>query len=108
MSQKVTEFFAKQQQLLANSPQLAYFVSFEELYNKKLWHQLTLKLLEYIHKENPNNMKEIYDNFISDFETRIKQLSLVEISIFVVKQIPNSNDKLQFIEKISGLFSFCC
>lgn len=105
MSQKVNDFFAKQQQALGNSPQLSYWVAFEELYNKKLWHQLTLKLLDYIHKEKPSNMLEIYENFLSDFETRIKQLSLVEISIFVVQQIENHTDKLKFIEKISGMFS---
>ncbi|KAI7687057.1 26S proteasome non-ATPase regulatory subunit 13 [Sarcoptes scabiei] len=96
MSQKVSDFLAKQQ----SSPYSSYWVTFDELYNKKLWHQLTIKLLEFIHKEQPKNLLEVYENFISDFETRMKCLSLVEIVAFVVKEIPNFEEKLTFIDKI--------
>ena len=98
MSQKVSNFLTKQQQ----SSNASYWVTFDELYNKKLWHQLTIKLLEFIHKEQPRNLVEIYENFISDFETRIKCLSLVEIAVFIVKEISNHEEKLQFLEKIKG------
>lgn len=98
MSQKVSDFLAKQQ----SSPYSSYWVTFDELYNKKLWHQLTIKLLEFIHKEQPKNLLEVYENFISDFETRMKCLSLVEIVAFVVKEIPNFEEKLTFIDKIKG------
>lgn len=99
MSQKVSDFLTKQQQQSSNA---SYWVTFDELYNKKLWHQLTIKLLEFIHKEQPRNLVEIYENFISDFETRIKSLSLVEIAVFVVKEISNHEEKLKFLEKIKG------
>lgn len=102
MSQKVAEFLAKQQQLMGDSSQAPYWIAFDELYNKKLWHQLTLKLLEFIREEKPQNLLEIYDNFISDFEIRINQLSLVEIAVYVVKQIPTVDAKFEFIEKIKG------
>ncbi|KAI2807010.1 26S proteasome non-ATPase regulatory subunit 13 [Blomia tropicalis] len=102
MSTSVSDYLAKQQQVNANSPLLSYFVAFEELYNKKLYHQLTIKLLQFIQNENPKNLVELYENFISDFETRIKHLSLVEMSSRIIDQIPLAEAKLQFIEKIQG------
>lgn len=104
MSTSVSDYLAKQQQVNANSPLLSYFVAFEELYNKKLYHQLTIKLLQFIQNENPKNLVELYENFISDFETRIKHLSLVEMSSRIIDQIPLAEAKLQFIEKIQGIF----
>lgn len=103
MSQRVAEFLPKQLQSVAGTSQHSYWVTFEELYNKKLYHQLTIKLLDYLQKESPQNLLEIYENFISDFELRIKPLSLVEIVAYVVKQIPNNEDKIVFTEKIKGL-----
>lgn len=100
-SQKVSEFLAKQQQQ-AQGNSAAYYVAFEELYTKKLWHQLTLKLLAFITEEHPKNLVELYENFISDFESRIKHLSLVEIASNVSVQIAAIPEKLKFIEKIKG------
>mgnify|MGYP000176770729 CR=1 FL=1 len=102
-SQKVSDYLAKQQQVTAATPNIsAYYVAFEELYNKKLYHQLTIKLLQFIQKESPSNLLDLYENFISDIETRIKHLSLVEITSHIIKQISSVEDKLTFIEKIKG------
>ncbi|KAL3883921.1 hypothetical protein ACJMK2_030147 [Sinanodonta woodiana] len=75
----------------------------EELYNKKLWHQVTLRLLNFV--KNPIFMKgdaliRMYENFISDFEHRINPLALVEIIIFVVRQISDPKQAIDFLEKI--------
>lgn len=101
MAQKVSDYLAKQQQAAGITAQTAaYYAAFEELYTKKLWHQLTLKLLAFIAEERPANLVELYENFIIDFESRIKHLSLVEIASNVVAQIPATEEKLKFIEKI--------
>ncbi len=103
MAQKVSDYLAKQQQAAGITAQTAaYYAAFEELYTKKLWHQLTLKLLAFIAEERPANLVELYENFIVDFESRIKHLSLVEIASNVVAQIPATEEKLKFIEKIKG------
>ena len=49
----------------------------EELYNKKLWHQLT-KLMSSLVKEASlqDKLVAIYQEFIVDFESRIDPLSL--------------------------------
>ena len=79
-----------------------WFANFEELYTKRLWHQLSVKLLEFVQLEQAKhlNLVEIYEHFISDFETKINQLTLVEIVVFIVKQIKKQEEAIAFIQKI--------
>ncbi|XP_014787453.1 26S proteasome non-ATPase regulatory subunit 13 [Octopus bimaculoides] len=75
----------------------------EELYNKKLWHQLTLKLQDFVKDpifSTGDGLIKLYENFISDFEHRINSLALVELVIQVVKQISDANQAVEFLEKI--------
>lgn len=79
-----------------------WFANFEELYTKRLWHQLSVKLLEFVQLEQAKqlNLVEIYEHFISDFESKINQLTLVEIVVFIVKQIKKQEEAITFIQKI--------
>ncbi|XP_062612417.1 26S proteasome non-ATPase regulatory subunit 13-like [Saccostrea cucullata] len=75
----------------------------EELYNKKLWHQLTLKLLNFV--KNPifskgDGLIKMYENFIADFEHRINLLALAELTVYIVKQMTDADAAVSFIEKI--------
>lgn len=77
----------------------------EELHNKKLWHQLTLKLLVFV--KNPSlqkgdNLIQLYNSFISSFENKINPLSLVEIIAIVVEQFLNKKDAVTFLQKIEA------
>ncbi|XP_067902872.1 26S proteasome non-ATPase regulatory subunit 13 isoform X2 [Heterodontus francisci] len=74
----------------------------EELYNKKLWHQLTVQLHNFV--QNPcfasgDGLIKLYENFINEFEHRINPLSLVEIVLHVVRQMTDPNVALTFLEK---------
>ncbi|MCJ8734542.1 hypothetical protein PDJAM_G00236390 [Pangasius djambal] len=77
--------FLKLQQ--GKTPEIAAeWHTLEDLYNRKLWHQLTLRLSEFV--QNPcvckgDGLVQLYENFISDFEHRINPLSLVEILLHV-------------------------
>jgi len=75
-----------------------YFGSFEQLFDKRLWHQLSVKLLEFVQLEQAKqfNLVELYENFIADFETKINQLTLVEIVVFIVQQINNKDEAITF------------
>lgn len=79
-----------------------WFANFDELYNKRLWHQLAVKLLEFVQLEQANqiNLVELYENFIYDFETKINLLTLAEIVVFISNQITNQEDAVKFIKKI--------
>ncbi|EEB19546.1 26S proteasome non-ATPase regulatory subunit, putative [Pediculus humanus corporis] len=77
----------------------------EELYNKKLWHQLTLKVEEFV--KNPALQKgdaliKLYNNFIYVFENRINPLSLVEIVAYVITQFSDPKEAVEFLEKTEG------
>ncbi|KAG8563789.1 hypothetical protein GDO81_016201 [Engystomops pustulosus] len=98
----VTGFLQQQQSQSATPETAAIWHRLEELHNKKLWHQLTLQLLDFV--QDPECAKgdgliKLYENFISDFEHRINPLSLVEIILHVVRQMTDPTVALNFLEK---------
>nr|XP_054774480.1 26S proteasome non-ATPase regulatory subunit 13-like [Lytechinus pictus] len=69
----------------------------------RLWHQVTLKLLDFVKHEQfaqGDGLLKLYENFLSDFEHRINPLSLAEIGAVIVRQVPDYNEALTFIDKI--------
>uniref|UniRef100_A0A8C5DSL1 26S proteasome non-ATPase regulatory subunit 13 n=1 Tax=Gouania willdenowi TaxID=441366 RepID=A0A8C5DSL1_GOUWI len=74
----------------------------EELHNKRLWHQLTLKITDFVKDpsfKTGDGLIQLYDNFLSDFEHRINPLSLVEIILYVARQMTDPKDAITFLEK---------
>lgn len=45
-------------------------------------------------------MVDMYENFLIDFEHRINQLTLVEITLFVVRQMQEAGKAMEFMKKI--------
>uniref|UniRef100_UPI00358EC173 26S proteasome non-ATPase regulatory subunit 13 n=1 Tax=Myxine glutinosa TaxID=7769 RepID=UPI00358EC173 len=94
--------FLKEQQSQSSAELAEEWQALEELYNKKLWHQLTLRLLKFVRHScfsSGDGLPNLYENFICDFEHRINPLSFVEIALQIVKQIPEKSESLQFLEK---------
>ncbi|XP_026346139.1 26S proteasome non-ATPase regulatory subunit 13 isoform X1 [Ursus americanus] len=91
------------QQSQSSGPgQAAVWHRLEELYTKKLWHQLTLQVLDFV--QDPcfaqgDGLIKLYENFISEFEHRVNPLSLVEIILHVVRQMTDPTVALTFLEK---------
>lgn len=85
----------------AKPGQESWWSDFESMYNKKLWHQLTLKLLEFLRRPEAQqeDLVGLYDNFIFDFETRLNPFYLVEIVIFVIQQ-KSAEETLTFLSGI--------
>ncbi|ESO09500.1 hypothetical protein HELRODRAFT_156472 [Helobdella robusta] len=103
-SRNIAGYFRDQQKKCQDHADLCQEWSLlEELYNKKLWHQLTLRVLQFskhpYFSEN-DNLIQFYQNFIIDFEHRINPLALMEIVIGVVKQMKDFQEALKFLEKI--------
>jgi len=68
-----------------------------------LWHQLTLKLVEVVKDIEfaaKDGLISMYENFMADFDHRINPLSLVEIVLYVTKQILEPEKAIEFLEKI--------
>jgi 26S proteasome regulatory subunit N9 len=64
------------------------FLTFEDLWERKLWHQLTDTLLE--HFSNPESTAQrlpIYKTFIISFADKINQLKLVKLALSASAQI---------------------
>jgi len=77
------------------------WISMEDFYNRKLWHQLTLALVKYV-KSKPHpadHLAEVYRTFLSDFDHRISSLALSTIGLIVAEDVP-ANQKIEFLEAL--------
>ncbi|KAH9887038.1 hypothetical protein C8Q73DRAFT_714468 [Cubamyces lactineus] len=75
-----------------------FFESFRSLHSRKLWHQLTNKLLEFFdHPLSKPYRVGVFDKFVHDFESKLNQLRLVEMGVKVSKEIDNPVTHLQFL-----------
>jgi len=88
----------------SSSPEISSkFAEFEEFYNKKLWHQLTLGLVELVQMKDMQQGKEIldlYTNIICEMENKINPMSLVELTSAIITQIPDDKEAVAFVEKM--------
>uniref|UniRef100_A0AAQ5XV14 26S proteasome non-ATPase regulatory subunit 13 n=1 Tax=Amphiprion ocellaris TaxID=80972 RepID=A0AAQ5XV14_AMPOC len=95
--------YLKQQQSNSSTPEMAAeWHALEDLYNKRLWHQLTLKLTDFVKDpcfKTGDGLIQLYENFLCDFEHRINPLSLVEIILYVARQMSDPKDAITFLEK---------
>ena len=102
MVSKDVNTYLSQNQNVADKELAAEWAQLEELHNKRLWHQLTLKLETFV--KNPalqkeDNLVQLYVNFLSTFENKINPLSLVEILAIVIQQFQNKQEAITFLEK---------
>eukprot|EP00062_Callorhinchus_milii_P026204 gi/632988047/ref/XP_007882893.1/ PREDICTED: 26S proteasome non-ATPase regulatory subunit 13-like [Callorhinchus milii] len=94
--------FLKQQQSESGTAELGQeWHTLELLYSKKLWHQLTMRVQNFV--QNPcfasgDGLIKLYENFISEFEHRVNPLSLVEIVLNVVRQMTDPNQAVKFLD----------
>ncbi|XP_066593718.1 26S proteasome non-ATPase regulatory subunit 13 [Prorops nasuta] len=94
--------FLSQKQKISDKKLAAEWAALEELYNKRLWHQLTLKLQIFVKHsslQNGDNLVQLYNNFLSTFENKINPLSLVEILAHVIQQFNDKQEAIKFLEK---------
>ncbi|ENN75033.1 hypothetical protein HUJ04_001260 [Dendroctonus ponderosae] len=99
--QNVSDYLSNQQK--EGTKELANeWATLEELHNKKLWHQLTLRLMVLIKKpelQKGDHLIQLYNNFIQTFENKINPLSLVEIVAVVIEQFKDPKEAVAFLEK---------
>ncbi|KEF53706.1 26S proteasome regulatory subunit N9 [Exophiala aquamarina CBS 119918] len=78
------------------------FLTFEDLWERKLWHQLTDQLLEYF--QNPESTAQrlpIYNTFIISFADKINQLKLVKLALSASAQIKDDSERSQFLKTLA-------
>ncbi|KAF7912461.1 uncharacterized protein EAF01_001482 [Botrytis porri] len=78
------------------------FLSFEDLWEKKLWHQLSDTLVEFFnHKESASQRLPIYKTFILTFADKINQLKLVTLALSAASQCKDGSERLSFLEAVA-------
>jgi len=76
--------------------------TFSDLYQRKLWYQLTIAIQEFLTLPTSFPFQiPLYNNFITDFENKINSLKLVEISVVVSQRFTDGNDALEFLSKLA-------
>ena len=69
-----------------------YFLSFEDYWERKLWHELTDILITYYNEDRSAAQRiPIYNTFIKTFADKINQLKLVTIGLSTVSRIDGKN-----------------
>ncbi|KAJ1693471.1 hypothetical protein LUZ63_010169 [Rhynchospora breviuscula] len=94
------QFLESQRQ---SHPELAeWYTSFADLYQQKLWHQLTLKLEQFVTlaMQAGDALIQLYNNFISDFETKINLLKLAHFAVIVSRQYTDKDSAINYLEGV--------
>eukprot|EP00027_Filamoeba_sp_ATCC50430_P007020 CAMPEP_0168558914 /NCGR_PEP_ID=MMETSP0413-20121227/10234_1 /TAXON_ID=136452 /ORGANISM="Filamoeba nolandi, Strain NC-AS-23-1" /LENGTH=387 /DNA_ID=CAMNT_0008590087 /DNA_START=79 /DNA_END=1239 /DNA_ORIENTATION=+ len=84
------------------------FGQMKDLHEKKLWHQLTLKLENVVglpYFDKGNELIQLYENFIKDFETKINQFRFVKIILSINRTNADQNEAAAFLQKIADKLS---
>lgn len=64
-----------------------YFLSFEDYWERKLWHELTDLLVEFYQESQSAGQRiQLYENFVKGFADKINQLKLVQIGLSAAGQ----------------------
>lgn len=107
MSGKVEEYLSKRKSS-ASGRNAEYWREFEDLYQRKLWHRLTVHIKKAVQDPDfaaKENLPSLYEQFIRDFEHRINQLALVQIGLFIARSYKDKTEGAKFLEKLSGSIS---
>jgi len=74
-----------------------------DLYNKKLWHNLTVCIEDFLSSPEVNSIPlvQFYESFVKDLQTHINQLKLIKVVLIVLKTIPDPTMAIQFLKKVT-------
>ncbi|CAN1259729.1 Phosphomevalonate kinase, peroxisomal, partial [Linum perenne] len=85
-------------------PELAeWYNSLADLYQKKLWHQLTSKLEQFVALavfQAGDALIQLYHNFITDFETKINLLKLAHFAVVVSRQYQEKEAAISYLNGV--------
>uniref|UniRef100_A0A7N0UZ13 PCI domain-containing protein n=1 Tax=Kalanchoe fedtschenkoi TaxID=63787 RepID=A0A7N0UZ13_KALFE len=82
-------------------PELSeWYNSLADLYQRKLWHQLTQKLEQFVALAAGDALIQLYHNFITDFETKINLLKLAQFAVIVSRQYAEKEAAITYLEGV--------
>lgn len=107
MKQDIKVFLSK---VCAQGPLADQWIYLEQLYDKRLWHELTTELLKFVkddHFKQKGGLWELYDNFLSTFEHRINPLSFTELMLVISEEIKEYEKALELFDKVQEKIKNC-
>ena len=97
-NEKITNFLQDQRDQAPDDLQ-HYFLSFEDYWERKLWHELTDILVAYYSEPQSAAQRiPIFNSFIKTFADKISQLKLVRIGLSTSKQCKGEEGHLKQLE----------
>lgn len=99
----VTKYLSEEKKT-SNKELAEEWCKLEELYNEKLWNELTIKLQTFVKHpslQSEDSLLALYHNFISSFETKINPYGLVEILEHINGFISDKKEAVQFLGKLA-------
>ncbi|GAB2296061.1 26S proteasome non-ATPase regulatory subunit 13 A [Dionaea muscipula] len=88
--------------LRSSHPELSdWYNNLADLYQKKLWHQLTQKLEQLVALavfQAGDTLIQLYQNFITDFETKMNPLKLAHFAVIVSWQYAAKEAAISYLE----------
>ncbi|KAK9421179.1 hypothetical protein AB5N19_04325 [Seiridium cardinale] len=97
----ISDFLADQRDEAPEELQ-GLIIQFENLWERKLWHQLTDALVEFF--ENPASQKQrlqFYKVFILKFADKINQLKLVDLGLKAAAACREGEERLSFLQDLA-------
>ncbi|RKF72384.1 putative 26S proteasome regulatory subunit rpn9 [Golovinomyces cichoracearum] len=97
----ISDFLAEQRD--SSPPELEhFFLTFEDQWERKLWHQLTDSLIEFFNHTDSRPLRlPLYKTFILKFADKINQLKLVTLALNAASQCRDSQERLTFLNSVS-------
>jgi len=89
-------------EVCSGGPLAEQWSQLHQLYEKRLWHELTEQLLIFVkndHFKSKGGLMELYEQFLSDFEHRINPLSLVELILVIAEELTDHEKALELYKK---------
>lgn len=78
------------------------FYTFEDLYHRKLWHQLTNVLDKFYQEQSSTGVRmRVFTQFIGEFKWKINQLKLVEFLLRSLVELEEPEEKLAYLTELS-------
>ncbi|PLN77313.1 putative proteasome regulatory particle subunit [Aspergillus taichungensis] len=100
-NQKISDFLADQLQQAPEQCQ-PYFLTFEDYWERKLWHQLTDALVEFFKlPESAPQRLPIFKSFVLSFSDRINQLKFVSLGLMASTQCSDDKEQLSFLTSLA-------
>jgi len=102
MSSSVVEYLESQKG--AHPDIQDVYAQFIDLYRKKLYHQLTVKIEEFVTLPQVQSNEELfqfYTKFIRDFETKLNPLTLVKVCVTISTTFKDTSAVLEFLQGIA-------